>query len=159
MRLLKKTGFDGFFTKFEDVDNYARLAKKYSMTYQSVHAPYNRARVIWHDEGEEGDKAVTDLTLPAAGHNYGTLINATPAGCETTGTVAHYTCSVCEKHFDTEKQELTDLADINRGTFYLYYRDVYDMLEMLEDGMFDALDNIAALHETDAARQEMEKHF
>ena len=62
MRLLKETGFDGFFTKFEDVDNYARLAKKYSMTYQSVHAPYNRARVIWHDEGEEGDRAVTDLT-------------------------------------------------------------------------------------------------
>jgi AcrR family transcriptional regulator len=51
-------------------------------------------------------------------------------------------------------RELTDLADMNRGTFYLYYRDVYDMLEKLEDGMFDALDNIAALHETDAARQE-----
>ena len=51
-------------------------------------------------------------------------------------------------------KELTDLADMNRGTFYLYYRDVYDMLEKLEDGMFDALDNIAALHETDAARQE-----
>lgn len=51
-------------------------------------------------------------------------------------------------------RELTDLADMNRGTFYLYYRDVYDMLEKLEDGMFEALDNIAVLHETDAARQE-----
>ena len=51
-------------------------------------------------------------------------------------------------------RELTDLADMNRGTFYLYYRDVYDMLEKLEDGMFDALDNIAVLHETDATRQE-----
>ena len=51
-------------------------------------------------------------------------------------------------------KELTDLADMNRGTFYLYYRDVYDMLEKLEDSMFEALDNIAALHETDAARQE-----
>ena len=51
-------------------------------------------------------------------------------------------------------KELTDLADMNRGTFYLYYRDVYDMLEKLEDSMFEALDSIAALHETDAARQE-----
>ena len=51
-------------------------------------------------------------------------------------------------------KELTDLADMNRGTFYLYYRDVYDMLEKLEDGMFEALDSIAAMHETDAARQE-----
>ena len=30
-------------------------------------------------------------------------------------------------------KELTDLADMNRGTFYLYYRDVYDMLEKLEE--------------------------
>ncbi len=51
-------------------------------------------------------------------------------------------------------RELTDLADINRGTFYLYYKDVYDMIEKLEDGIFDALSSIAALHENDAARQE-----
>ena len=51
-------------------------------------------------------------------------------------------------------RELTDLADMNRGTFYLYYRDVYDMLEKLEDSMFEALDSIAALHETDAALQQ-----
>ena len=29
-----------------------------------------------------------------------------------------------------------------------------DMLEKLEDSMFEALDNIAAMHENDAARQE-----
>ncbi|MBR4575571.1 MAG: TetR family transcriptional regulator C-terminal domain-containing protein [Clostridia bacterium] len=51
-------------------------------------------------------------------------------------------------------RELTDLADMNRGTFYLYYRDVYDMLEKLEDSMFEALDSIAASHETDAAHQD-----
>ena len=50
-------------------------------------------------------------------------------------------------------KELTDLADMNRGTFYLYYKDIYDMLEKLEDSMFEALDSIAALHETDAAQQ------
>ena len=25
-------------------------------------------------------------------------------------------------------KELTDLADMNRGTFYMYYRDIFDML-------------------------------
>lgn len=30
---------------------------------------------------------------------------------------------------DISVKELSDLADINRGTFYLHYRDVYDMLD------------------------------
>jgi AcrR family transcriptional regulator len=29
--------------------------------------------------------------------------------------------------------ELTDLADVNRSTFYFYYKDVYDMMEQIED--------------------------
>ena len=40
--------------------------------------------------------------------------------------------------------ELTQLADMNRGTFYLYYRDVFDMVEKIEDEMFNALDRIIA---------------
>ena len=28
-------------------------------------------------------------------------------------------------------RELTDLADMNRGTFYLYYKDISDMLEKI----------------------------
>lgn len=44
-------------------------------------------------------------------------------------------------------KELTDLADMNRGTFYLYYKDIYDMLEKIEDSLFDALDAIIAAHE------------
>ncbi len=39
-------------------------------------------------------------------------------------------------------KELTELADINRGTFYLYYRDVYDMLTRIEDELFAAFDEI-----------------
>ena len=46
-------------------------------------------------------------------------------------------------------KELTDLADMNRGTFYLYYKDIYDMLEKIEDGIFEALDRISLLHEHD----------
>ena len=44
-------------------------------------------------------------------------------------------------------KELTDLADMNRGTYYLYYKDMFDMLEKIEDGMFEALDEIVSLHE------------
>lgn len=44
-------------------------------------------------------------------------------------------------------KELTDLADMNRGTFYLYYKDIFDMLEKIEDGLFEALDEIVSLHE------------
>lgn len=33
-------------------------------------------------------------------------------------------------------KELADYADINRGTFYLHYKDVYDMLKKIEDDLF-----------------------
>ncbi len=46
-------------------------------------------------------------------------------------------------------KELTDLADMNRGTFYLYYRDIFDMMEKTEAEMFSRLNNIAAQHEND----------
>lgn len=51
-------------------------------------------------------------------------------------------------------KELTDLADMNRGTFYLYYKDMFDMLEKIEDGMFEALDAIVSLHERDDVSQQ-----
>jgi AcrR family transcriptional regulator len=34
-------------------------------------------------------------------------------------------------------RELSDLVDVNRGTFYLHYRDIYDLLEQIENEMFD----------------------
>ena len=51
-------------------------------------------------------------------------------------------------------KELTDLADMNRGTFYLYYKDIYDMLEKIEDSLFEKLNDIVALrdHEDVAAQ-------
>ena len=51
-------------------------------------------------------------------------------------------------------KELTDLADMNRGTFYLYYKDIFDMLEKIEDGLFEALDEIVSLHEHDDMSQQ-----
>ena len=52
------------------------------------------------------------------------------------------------------KKEFHGRAEKRRPACKAYYRDVYDMLEKLEDSMFEALDSIAALHENDAARQE-----
>lgn len=36
-------------------------------------------------------------------------------------------------------KELTDMADINRGTFYLHYKDVYDLLGQSEDELMERL--------------------
>ena len=44
-------------------------------------------------------------------------------------------------------KELTDLADMNRGTFYMYYKDIFDMREKIEDELFQRLDVIAQSHE------------
>ena len=46
-------------------------------------------------------------------------------------------------------KELTDLEYMNRGSFYLYYRDIFDMLEKTEDSLFEALNDILTLHENE----------
>ena len=51
-------------------------------------------------------------------------------------------------------RELTELADMNRGTFYLYYKDIYDMLESIEDNMFNALNEILERHEQENVVQQ-----
>ena len=51
-------------------------------------------------------------------------------------------------------KELTDLADMNRGTFYLYYKDIYDMLEKIQDEMFRKLDAIFALREDEKVTEQ-----
>lgn len=42
-------------------------------------------------------------------------------------------------------KELTELVDVNRATFYLYYKDIFDMVEKVETEMFlyfrNALEN------------------
>ena len=39
-------------------------------------------------------------------------------------------------------KELTDSVDVNRGTFYFHYSDIYDMLSKIEDEVFERFDSI-----------------
>ena len=39
-------------------------------------------------------------------------------------------------------KELTDFVDVNRGTFYFHYSDIYDMLSKIEDEFFERFDSI-----------------
>ncbi len=43
---------------------------------------------------------------------------------------------------DISVKELTELVDINRGTFYLHYNDIYDMLHKVEDEMFQEFNEV-----------------
>ncbi len=43
---------------------------------------------------------------------------------------------------DISVKELSDLADINRGTFYLHYNDVYDLLSKVEEELFQEFNEI-----------------
>lgn len=43
---------------------------------------------------------------------------------------------------DISVKELSDLADINRGTFYLHYNDVYDLLSKIEEELFQEFNEI-----------------
>ena len=48
---------------------------------------------------------------------------------------------------DISVRELAELVDVNRGTFYLYYKDIFDMLEQLENDMFEKFDQIILSHQ------------
>ncbi len=63
MERLAKIGWDGVFTGWNEKDGigaWAEKARSLGLYYQSVHAPFDVAAVIW-DEGEEGEKAVEKL--------------------------------------------------------------------------------------------------
>lgn len=43
-------------------------------------------------------------------------------------------------------KELTELVNLNRGTFYLHYKDIYDLMEQLENDLLDEFLAITAAH-------------
>ena len=59
----------------------------------------------------ENHLASADVTVTIAiSHNFGALIEETPATCIADGMKAHYYCSDCGKYFDESKNETTETA-------------------------------------------------
>ena len=44
-------------------------------------------------------------------------------------------------------RDVAELADVNRGTFYAHYSDVYDLLHQLEDDLLNHLDEVGRRHD------------
>ena len=44
-------------------------------------------------------------------------------------------------------RDVAELADVNRGTFYAHYSDVYDLLRQLEDDFLASLDALGVRHD------------
>jgi AcrR family transcriptional regulator len=47
---------------------------------------------------------------------------------------------------DISVQELSDLADLNRATFYLHYKDIYDMQQHIENEVVKEINAILETH-------------
>lgn len=48
---------------------------------------------------------------------------------------------------DITVRELTDMADLNRGTFYLHYKDVFDLLEKIEAELQEEFNQLVSKHD------------
>ncbi len=51
-----------------------------------------------------------ELEIDANAHNFGDWTNEIAATCSATGTKGHKDCSICQKHFDNEGNEIVDLT-------------------------------------------------
>lgn len=52
-------------------------------------------------------------------------------------------------------REIAELADINRGTFYLHYRDIYDMASKLQDEIVEKFNRIVDSHSNNENTDEL----
>lgn len=61
-----------------------------------------------------------------------------------------------EKEFKNIRvKDITDLVDLNRGTFYLHYNDTYDLLEKIENEVLDDFQRMIDTHCAQVAGQSM----
>ena len=55
--------------------------------------------------------------------------------------------------------ELTNIADVNRATFYAHYRDVFDMFDQIEASIISALREMVRRHSVEMARSNFRPLF
>ena len=55
---------------------------------------------------------------------------------------------------DISVKELTQRADVNRGTFYSHYQDIYDMVRQLEDELFEEFNQVISAYPAEAVQRE-----
>ncbi len=48
---------------------------------------------------------------------------------------------------DISVRELTEKVDLNRGTFYLHYKDIFDLLEKIEEELYEEFNKIFHSHD------------
>ena len=60
--------------------------------------------------GAKGTETFEYGEVNTSNHTFGAWINEVPATCKTTGTKGHKDCTSCNKHFDADGNEITDLA-------------------------------------------------
>jgi len=54
---------------------------------------------------------------------------------------------------DISVQELSNLADLNRATFYLHYKDIYELQQQIEDEVADEINTILDHHMPTVSKQ------
>ena len=71
-------------------------------------------------EGEKtrkclGCEYIETQSIEALGHAFGTWVEEVPASCLSDGNLGYYRCSVCEKYFDAEGNELLQIVEEKKG--------------------------------------------
>lgn len=106
LELWKQSGFDGFFlvwNKDLDMTNICNKADELGLFFQSLHAPWNKAADMWHDDDKKGSEAILELKEcvdVCAAHHIPLLVvhafigfdehNPTEIGLERFGNVVDY---------------------------------------------------------------------
>lgn len=56
---------------------------------------------------------------------------------------------------DITVRELADLADVNRGTFYSHYKDLYDMRDQVEEELFQQLCGVLSTYDSQSLQEDL----
>ena len=86
----------------------ADIATKLSAAGQSS---FSQIGLRWSEDATVAFDWVKIMSVaPAEVHSFGSWIEEVPATCSATGVKAHKDCTLCNKHFDTDGVEITDLT-------------------------------------------------